>query len=335
MGHYKEVAIDRGYFSPVANTEPLPNEFWRDRDPVMVGQFIQIGGEYPANEHAHECETYWRAAVGENNDVLGVHSFTAKAWRRIITKAGKVIYCEACWHERTIELSRQISRVSLHYWSLDALAYVEIADENRLKTADRICHENKARRDRGKGEREITYTTFPKESGGVIFLHDDPDYLGGDMLPSDRGELVELVATWAMPPKGKRSGHGLEAWAKNGAKVTQAEVEPETAEEETGKSGKVTGGGQKPPVKGYIYGLGRWEVFKLIAESLEIEFNPKGQKIPPGFKSWELVDLLEAAGKDYATEGDVLTKPPADPGREPEQELKPPVFELVFGKVAA
>jgi hypothetical protein len=313
MGHVKEEAIERGTVYPVANEQSLAKEAWPDGDPVMVGQFIHFGGEYPTNEHPHTCKTYWRIPVHGNDDIGAGQNIRFKAWRPYMTKAGELIHCQADWHDRILDFCRDIERVWLHYWQLDALAYLVVPDEDRKATAAKIRKHNQRL---GAGEPKITYTTFPLKSGGAIFLHDDPDYLGGDELPTDREELFDLVTTWAMPPKGKRSGHGLGSWAKNGAKVTPEDV-PEKTEEENGKSGKESGG-QQPKVKGYIYGQERWTVFKLISESLEVDCNPKRQTVTPGFKSWDLVELLEAAQIDYGIEGDVLTKPPVtEPDPEP------------------
>jgi hypothetical protein len=261
---------------------------------VMVGEFSHFGGKYPNHEEPHQHRAYWRAKI-TNNYVTGLAKVQYKLWRHIKTKNGELIHCPACLHGRYIEFCERIEAISHHYLRLDTLAYLAVPNRDRDKTAAKIRKYNSRVAIHSD---LITFVTFPLQGGTTIFLHDDPDYLGGEELPSERKALFELVMDWAQPPKGKRAGHGLKAWSEKGPKSARPEETQQTEQ---------PGGGQgKGPKIGYVWGSDYWLVMKLITEYLDTDENANGLKIPEKeLPVSKFLELLNLAGVDYALEGDI------------------------------
>lgn len=293
MGIVKETLVNtRG--------RSLPEQFFPDREPVMAVQFSHLDGKHPRNEHLHTCRSYWRVKV-INGHVRAAAPVTYDCWRHVMTKKGLLIHCEACLHERIVGFCREIEQVSLHYFDFADLRFMSVNnDAERKKVAGRIRQYNSRREE---GVQQICFTTFPLENGRTIFLHDCPDYLEGFTLPTEKAELFHLMEEWSYTPIGKRAGHSLKKWAKDGPKVKKAKGEKSSAEDSATEPKPAGGGKQRV---GYFYGASWWLLCKLMTELMDHEANAKGMKFEIGdISSKEFMDMLEDANIDYSILGDV------------------------------
>lgn len=288
MGYVKELALEQGidyrdrgeaFFGPGATMvipEPPPKEA------------SHVTGEYPQHKQAHKCRSYWRAPFDATGEVTGIYKVRYEAWRQVPLKNGGTLHCSACWHERVVGFARHIERISLFYMSWERLRYLTIPTSEYRKLTARIKKHNQ----RLEGGGQVNYASFAQRSEKTVILHDAPEYLGGDVLPSDRPRLYALVATWAATPKGKRAGRGLSSWGI---------VKSDDDEKDEGKGGGRDDGERKKHV-GYIYGARYGVISMAVAKYLDIDPHGKATKTP-GLKVGELIDLLDTMGREYEIDG--------------------------------
>jgi hypothetical protein len=292
------------------------DDFWPDHDTVMVAEFDHFEGRYPTTEESHTHRAYWRGKI-VNDHLESLAKVEYQLWRHIVTKKGESIHCPACLHDRIAGFCGDIEKISRYYLHPDGIQYLIAPDNERTKISNRIRQHNSRAKD---NDDLITAITFPLQSGKVVFLHDSPEYLGGELLPTDRAKLFDLVTDWAQPPKGKRAGHGIKKWIKEGPK-SKRNKEPEPT--------KPKNAGDKKAKVGYFYGADYWLVMKLITENIGTTENSNGLKLPHGaLHVSEFKKMLDAANVDYAIEGDINLDP--DQGLEGERVQQPAFREVIL-----
>lgn len=285
-------------------------DIWQGRDAVMVAEFSHFNGRYPTTEERHTHRAYWRGKF-VNDHLESLARVEYQLWRPVITKKGELIHCPACLHDRRSGFCNDIEKITRHYLNPADIRYQIFPNSERTKIGNRIRQYNKRAKE---GAELINHVTFPLESGQVVFLHDAPNYLGGELLPTDRTDLFDLVTNWAQPPKGKRAGHGIKKWAKDGPRYKPKkckECEEKCECEQEPKKTKPKKGDGKPNRIGYFYGADYWLVMKLITENIGTVENSDGLKLPHGaLHATEFKELLDAANIDYAIEGNINLEPP-------------------------
>lgn len=176
------------------------------RDAVMVAPFNEDGffiGKYPSSAW-HTCKTI--GAIDGDETSIELRRLGARLWRERVINGFIIPACPACRHNHIWRLCQQIEHEVMDYqaWNVP-LRFALVDDlEKTIATAKK--------RSQRKGEK-LRYCAIPQSNGGVV-IHDQPDNLGGEMLPNDRTGLITLMGSWIDDQPDDSRLHVSEGWGR-------------------------------------------------------------------------------------------------------------------------
>ena len=211
--------------------ESLASELF-GQEAVMVAPTTRFSGVYPQNE-GHTCKT--GARVSETSKGVSITQLTADLWRMRLIGGMIVNRCEGCYQKRVWRLCKQIEDQTLSY-PIDGDMPLYISEiENPHTLAGRV------RTWRKRHGLDIAYAVYPTRQGTFV-IHDCPEKLGGDMMPTTREKLYQLMNFLADTPDGHRINTS-NGWGRSYAGIRgdgrkkgysepeEAPQEPETTQE--------------------------------------------------------------------------------------------------------
>lgn len=285
-------------------------------EPVMVGKFSHFDGEYPeGTEKGHVCRSHW-VAKGQGEQITSLARVRFELWRPLVTRSGEILHCQQCEHERIQAFCELIERVSLYYEQAEHLRYLIVNSRDYSKLAAAL------RQERKRYNNDVTLTSFPIETGLTLILHDAASLewsqsamqrkwvrrllTESKALPTDRAELYKLFSIWHRPPKGKRSGHGLETWSREGPSGMRPEGEGAEQKNGKGRKGQRTKPAGKQATGHYrIVGINYGYVMRLIARLIGRAPSAQGMRFNGELDTADFLNLLDATGLAYSIEGEL------------------------------
>lgn len=175
----------------------LPGEIWPDHEPVMVAEVGNPFGEF-GEMALHECKT-WFETYGARLRPKGTRLVrTDNHWRKFKMKNGRhYLYCPGCYEKRVRRIINQVVDEAMRYPAYRQPLTISHIDKETAKKA--------IGRWKGRGE-EYAYKMLPQWDGQVVLIHNQPDDLKGDPIPTTRKELFDLFYNneWCRTPEGRR-----------------------------------------------------------------------------------------------------------------------------------
>lgn len=252
------------------------------REAVMVApEPTYFQGDYPSAGVGHSCETYYKVRESGNDESIW-QRHTARLWRPRMVEGLYMERCDGCYHDRVWRLCNQIEREAERYHCDEVpLRVVTLANE---KERQRIL--SRARNWRQREDVDFTYLALTQKDGTVVFVHNQPDRLDGDELPRDRAALYGLIHDAADTPEGKRESSS-KGWGGNYRGMK--------GDGRRGREDADEGEGKEERVELLVKGGARLNT--MIEELYHTSIPGRGRRRIPIV---DLVDLLDAAGIDYA-----------------------------------
>jgi len=200
---------------------------WPDRDPVMVAPAIaDTFGEF-ADMADHVCRT-WFETYGNSRRVKGTAlTRTGHHWRKGKRREGRpVMYCVGCYEKRVRRVVNQVvneAHTGLHISHLTQNAARKAIQrlrqqDKRNASANQYQHANNdnvmdSSDNRGKVDiinlatkptGATTYKLLLQRNGQAVLIHNRPQAIGGESIPTTRIELFSLLFEYCQTPEGRR-----------------------------------------------------------------------------------------------------------------------------------